>query len=315
MPRRELPRVLVLVGPTASGKTEVALRLAEMLGGEIISADSRQIYTMMDIGTAKPSQADRRRVRHHLVDEIPPDQAFSAGEFGRRGRRIVAEIARRGFVPIVAGGSGLYVRALVDGFFDAPPADPDVRRRLHERLRAEGAGALLAELRSVDPDAASRMLPTNVRRIVRALEVHELTGTPMSRLQQTAVEPAFVPFLAGLAWDRRQLYERINRRVDAMLAQGFLDEVRGLQAAGYSPDLNALQTVGYKEAFAHLEGSVPYDRMVELMKMNTRRFAKRQLTWFRPDRRIRWFRASAADDLPRIAADIAGAFGTEGSDE
>lgn len=296
--------VLVLVGPTCSGKSVVAIDLANALNGEILSADSRQLYKWMDIGTAKPPQDVLRSVPHHFVDELDPTRDFNAGEFSMRGREIVEEIFSRGKVPIVVGGSGLYVQALVDGFFEGPSASPSLREQLYGRLEHEGAESMLEELRRIDPVAASTMLPSNTRRIVRALEVFRLTGSRISDLQKTIIEPSFQPVFAGLQWERRILYERINRRVDEMLRQGLLHEVRSLRARGYTASLNALQTTGYIEAFQYLDGSISFDRMVELIKRNTRRYAKRQLTWFRYDERIRWFGMEGEADVPEVALAI-----------
>jgi len=293
--------VLCIVGPTASGKTNLALLIAQRLHGEIISADSRQVYKYLDIGTAKPTQQQLRQVKHHFVDELNPDECFNAGDFGRKGREIIEKLFRAKKVPMVVGGSGLYIRSLIDGFFEGPSANNDVRQRLYSRLHAEGADKLLSELRRVDPASASKMLPTNTRRIVRALEVFELTGIPISKLHEQKIRIDFSPLMIGLQWDRKLLYERINRRVDAMLEMGFLDEVRRLLDMGYSEPTNSLQTVGYQEAISHLRGKIDYDTMVELIKRNTRRFAKRQLTWFRADKRIQWMPIADEKDLPSIA--------------
>jgi len=297
-------KVLVLVGPTASGKTLVSLSLARRLNGEIISADSRQIYRRLDIGTAKVSPADRESVRHLFVDELEPDQDFNAGEFGKCGRTAIDDIIARRKVPIVVGGSGLYVQALIDGFFDGPAADPSVRSALYRRAREEGNEALLEELRRLDPEAARRMLPANIRRIVRALEVVHLTGVPISEYQRQRIEINFIPVFCGLKWERSLLYRRIDERVDRMLADGFIDEVRNLERSGFPSELNALQTVGYKEVFEFLKGNLSYDEMVQLIKRNSRRYAKRQLTWFRRDRRIRWFDVRDETDLPAVASSI-----------
>ncbi|MGA9365446.1 MAG: tRNA (adenosine(37)-N6)-dimethylallyltransferase MiaA [Bacteroidota bacterium] len=292
--------VLCIVGPTASGKTNLALLVAKQLHGEIISADSRQVYKHLDIGTAKPTREQLREVRHHFIDKLEPNENFSAGEFGKKGREIIDDLFRSKKVPIVVGGSGLYVRSLIDGFFEGPSGDNDVRQRLNDRLRDEGAEALLAELGRVDPVSASQMLASNMRRIIRALEVFELTGVPISNLHQQKIKIDFVPLMIGLQWDRKVLYERINRRVDAMLENGFLDEVRRLLGLGYSESTNSLQTVGYQEAILHLRGEIDYHTMVELIKRNTRRFAKRQLTWFRADKRIQWIPITDERDLSAV---------------
>lgn len=296
--------VLCIVGPTASGKTSVAILVAKALRGEIISADSRQVYKYLDIGTAKPTLEERRQVKHYFIDVLEPDAEFNAGEFGKRGRRIIESIFRRNKTPIVVGGSGLYLQSLIDGFFEGPSKDNEVRERLYQQLQKEGAEALLERLRRIDPATASKMLPTNIRRIIRALEVYELTGTPLSKLHQQKIEINFTPLLVGLGWERRDLYARIDQRVDTMLKNGLLNEVRRLKEMGYSEKLNSLQTVGYQEAFRHLRGEIDYETMVELIKRNSRRFAKRQLTWFRRDNRIHWFSVSNEVELPSVAEGI-----------
>ncbi len=300
-----LPKILCIVGPTASGKTALALEIARRLNGEILSADSRQIYKHLTIGTAKPSPAELRSIPHHFIDILEPNVHFSAGDFAEQGRRTITDLIIRGKIPIIAGGTGLYVEALVDGLFDGPPIQPAIRSVLEARMEAEGGGRLLEELRAVDPEAAARMLPTNTRRIIRALEVYQATGIPLTvhhQRQQRAelYDASFV----GIEWERKLLYERINRRVDSMLESGFLDEVRMLLELGFDERLKSLQTVGYKEAFAFLRHEISLDRMVELMKQNTRRFAKRQLTWFRPDDRIRWVRVSREEDIMDAAGSI-----------
>ncbi|MBI4810144.1 MAG: tRNA (adenosine(37)-N6)-dimethylallyltransferase MiaA [Ignavibacteriales bacterium] len=297
-------QLLVLVGPTASGKTPISLSIAERLNGEIISADSRQVYKFMDIGTAKPTRDERKRVRHYFVDEILPDREFNAGEFGKKGRLIIDEIIQRGKTPIVVGGSGLYIQALVDGFFDGPSADQTIRHQLTQRMKEIGAEKLLEELKRIDPIAAASMLPSNTRRIIRALEVYKITGMPISELHKSRFTINFSAVFVGLHWERQELYERINRRVDYMLEKGLIDEVKNLQERGYSSGLNALQTVGYKEVFDYLQGKNNYMRMVELIKQNSRRYAKRQLTWFKRDKRIKWFDVQSDKNFPLVAASI-----------
>jgi tRNA dimethylallyltransferase len=299
------PTILVLVGPTASGKSEVAMSLAADLEGEIVSADSRQVYKLLDIGTAKPSAGDRRRIRHHFVDELLPDQGFNAGEFGLRGRERIDQILRRHRLPIVVGGSGLYVQSLIDGFFEGPGADQEYRAFLERRLGTEGVAALIGTLKEIDPEAASRIDPTKPRRIIRALEVFHLTGKRLSELhREKRVAIHFQTAMYGLDWPRPLLYQRINARCDAMLQKGLLKEVEDLEQKGYTDDLNALNTVGYAEAFAYRRGEISYDELVRLFKQNTRRYAKRQLTWFRRDRRISWIGVKGPSGLKDAAKEI-----------
>lgn len=300
-----LPTILAIVGPTASGKTSLAIEIARRYPSEIVSADSRQVYRLLDIGTGKPTPAELSLVKHHFVGELLPDRHFNAGEFGIEGRRIIGQIVERKKLPLVVGGTGLYVRALIDGLFPGPGRETELREELEEHLETEGAGKLLEELKKVDPKSAARMLPSNKRRIVRALEVYYATGRSISEHHdQQKPEQYFNAVLVALRWERNALYERINARVDRMLAAGFLDEVKALQALGYDDRYKSLQTVGYKEAFAFLRGEIAHARMVELMKQSTRRFAKRQLTWFRKDERIRWFDIREDSQIPLIAAEI-----------
>lgn len=303
-------KVLFIVGPTASGKSKVGFEIAKNMSGEIISADSRQNYKFMDIGTAKPSKQELSEVKHHFINELLPDQNYNAGEYGIRARERIDNLLHRGKNPIVVGGSGLYIQALVDGFFDGPSADNKIRENLEKRMEIEGAEALLEELSKIDPKAASKMLPTNTRRIIRALEVYQITGFPISDLQKENLEPKYKPIMVGISWERRLLYERINKRVDWMLQNGLLKEVKQLIEKGYTSNLNALQTVGYQEVFKYLDDKLTYDEMVRLIKQNSRRYAKRQLTWFRRDERIKWFEAHNEDDLLTLSRNILNYFHT-----
>ena len=288
-----LSKVLVVVGPTASGKTTTAIELAKRLNGEIISADSRQIYKHLDIGTAKPTTEQLASAKHYFVDELLPDQDFSAGEFGERGREIINCILSKNKTPIVVGGSGLYVQSLIDGFFEGPGADKEFREMLERRVATGELPHMIEELRTVDPLSAMKIDPTKPRRIIRALEVFHITGKPLSQHhQESRIQINFRPIQFGLDWERKILYDRINRRCEEMINAGLLNEVEHLEELGYTPQqghaLNALNTVGYAEAFAYRSGSVSYEEMMRLFKQNSRRYAKRQLTWFRKDKRIHW---------------------------
>ncbi len=299
-----VPQALVIAGPTAAGKTEVALALAHRLPAEIVSADSRQIYRGMDIGTAKPSAAQLGQVPHHFIDIRNPDEWYTAGEYGRAARGVVGEIMRRGKTPIVVGGSGFYLQALLEGFSVALPSDLRLRAQLQQRLQDEGAPALHRELAQIDPAAAARLHPHDGHRIVRALEVHRLSGVTLTELQQRASEPpAFRYRFFCLTLERHRLYARINRRVLGMLEAGLLEECRQLLARGYSPHLNALQTVGYQEAFQFLNGEISHEEMVTLIQRHTRQYAKRQLTWFRRRPHCEWLEIQESD-LPERASEL-----------
>ncbi len=301
-------QIVAIVGPTASGKSAVGLSLARLLGGEIVSADSRQVYRHLDIGTAKPTTAERAEVRHHFIDVVDPDQEFNAGMFGEQGRGAIEAIFQRGNVPMVVGGSGLYVRSLIDGLFDGPGADTGFREVMEERVKRGELPLLVEELLAIDPVAARTIDPTKPRRVIRALEVFHSTGRPLSSVKQER-KPA-IPFEAkqvGLLHEREELYRRINTRVEAMLEAGLVDEVVGLQRRGYSRHLNALNTVGYAEVFSRLAGEITDDEMRRLIQRNSRRYAKRQMTWFSADKRISWFPASS----DRLMALVLEHFGME----
>lgn len=299
------PLVLAVVGPTASGKTTVSLLLAERLSAEVVSADSRQIYKHLDIGTAKPTRADRRRVKHYFVDILEPHQEYSAGQFGQEARRVIEKVLKRGRLPILVGGSGLYVKSVIDGLFEGPGKDPVVRARLEEQLDHEGVEGLFETLKKVDPAAAAKMTEVKRRQVIRALEVYYITGKPISEFHaEQETKPRFKAIQVGLKWGREELYERISQRVDRMISDGLVDEVRGLRIKGYDRRLNALNTVGYKEVFDYLERLRNLGDTIALIKQNTRRFAKRQLTWFRADKRIRWVPMSRTKTLSDAAREI-----------
>ncbi|MCL4854527.1 MAG: tRNA (adenosine(37)-N6)-dimethylallyltransferase MiaA [Bryobacteraceae bacterium] len=282
--------VLAVVGPTASGKTALAVELAERLGTEIISADSMQVYAGMEIGTAAPTPEDRARVTHHLVGFLKPDQPCSAGDFERLARPIVESLNRYGKIAVVVGGSGLYVSALIDGLFEGPPANDAIREHLHYEAEKHGVAPLFERLQDTDPAYADLIQPNDLRRIVRALEVHEVTGRTLTSFHQEHQQQGATLNAVQIAIDlpRDVLYRRIDLRVDRMLANGFVDEVQQLLDAGYRDAIERLRSLGYRDFAAYLEGHGTFEDARESMKRNTRRFAKRQLTWFRADPRIHW---------------------------
>ena len=305
-----MPPLLFLVGPTASGKTTVALEIARRLPIEIISLDSMSVYRGMDIGTAKPSARERAAVPHHLIDVAEPTEPFSVGRYLLEAQAVMADLDSRSKRPLFVGGTPLYLKALVSGLFDGPPADADFRARLAERAKAEGVAKLHEELAGVDAAAARRIHPNDLKRIVRALEVYHATGTPLSD-QQTQWSQAVVRQdvrIAGLAWDRAVLYERIERRVDRMFAEGLVEEVRGLVEKYGRLGREASQALGYKEVLAYLAHGGNLDETIALVKRNTRRMAKRQLTWFRSFGEIRWFEMTQATAAQEVASDVAAYF-------
>ena len=283
-------RLICLLGPTAVGKTEIAIQLAHRLDAEIISVDSRQIYRQMDIGTAKPTLEEQQQARHHLIDCADISQPFSVADYQGLADTAITDIQSRGKRVLLVGGAGLYFRAVVDGLFEGPGADPVLRERLEGEAAQHGADVLHERLRACDPASANRIHPNNIVRVIRALEVYELTGTPMSEHQQQwHPEKQRYPFIAFcLTMPRARLYRRIEQRVDVMLANGLVAEVGSLLGAGYARDTVALQSFGYRELIAYLDGKCTYVEAITQLKQNTRRFAKRQLTWFRKDTRLEW---------------------------
>lgn len=284
------PKILVICGPTASGKSELALRLAEKLDGEIINADSMQVYRGLDIGTAKASAEERARIPHHLIDIVRPDQPFSAADFATAADAAIRDVCSRGKRPIVVGGTGLYIRALLQGLVDSPGDGGEIRQTLRTQAQELGNDAMLEELRQVDPQLAEHMHPNNLVRIIRALEVFRTTGIPLSRYQQEHAfsDQRYHSLQIGICVERPLLYSRIDQRVNQMLAQGLLQEVQDLLSAGYDPETKAMRAIGYKEMTAHLAGEYDQDEAVRLIKRNTRHYAKRQLTWFNADKDILW---------------------------
>ena len=281
--------VIVIVGPTASGKTETGLKLAEKLQSEIISADSRQIFKFLSIGTAKPTREELKKIKHHFVDFLNPDEYFNAAMFEREALKIIEQLFNQGKTPIVVGGSGLYIRALIDGIIDKGELNIPLRNQLLRERKEFGNEFIYNKLKALDPKAAATMLPQNWKRVIRAIEVFEETGKSIIEIQKEYSRKVDFDFRQfGLLWKREKLYERIEKRVDSMIENNLVSEVKDVLKRGFSPQLNSLNTVGYKEIIAYLNGEYPLERAVELIKRNTRRFAKRQITWFKRDERIDW---------------------------
>ncbi len=294
------PRLIVIVGPTGAGKTRLALALAAHTGGEVISADSQQVYRGMDIGTGKASAAERARVVHHLLDILRPDEEMTAARFVELGDRAIAEVAARGKPVIVCGGTGLYVRALLLGLFEGPPASPEVRAT----LAALGREAQHAELSRVDPVAAARIDRNDEKRMIRALEVYRLTGETMTahqaRHDHRSLPQRYEAIVIGLSPPREALYAAIDARVDAMVEAGLAAEVAALREAGYRPPLRSQQAIGYAELHDAADGRVEHARAIELIKRNSRHYARRQLSWYRNDATITWYPSAADVDLAML---------------
>jgi len=300
---KEKPRLIVVMGPTAVGKTRTAIALAKFCNGEIVSADSMQVYRHMDIGTAKPTPAEQGQVRHHLIDIVDPDEPFNAASFMERARAAIADLHRRGKGIVVTGGTGLYIRALLGGLFDGPGADEALRRSYAAILEREGKPGLYEILKTKDSRAAAIIHPNDAARTVRALEVLELTGVSIVDQQQDhgfAQRPYSV-LKIGLRMERPRLYERIETRTDQMMAQGFLEEVQCLLDMGFSEDLKPMQARGYRQLVRVLKGTLDLEEAVNSIKRETRHYAKRQLTWFGADPEISWFDAGDREGILQSA--------------
>lgn len=283
-------KLIVIIGPTAVGKTKLSVELARKLNGEIISGDSMQIYRGMDIGTAKIKPEEMNGVPHHLIDIKEPDESFSAAEFQARGRQLVEEIHNRNRMPVVAGGTGLYIQSLIyDYHFSELPSHPEIRQKLEELAEQQGINALYEELERLDPESAKKIHPNNTRRVIRALEVYHSSGKTMTQYQENQDdELIYEVALIGLTAEREVLYNRINARVDEMMDNGLLEEVASLYNKGIK-DCQSIQAIGYKELYSYLEGKTTLNEAVEQLKQNSRRYAKRQLTWFRNKMDVEWF--------------------------
>jgi len=297
-----LPQLVLITGPTATGKTALALELAPRYHAEIVSADSRQVYRYLDIGTAKPSPAERAAVPHHLLDVVDPDERFDSARFRTLARAAIQDIMRRGKRVFVVGGSGLYLRALTRGLFAGPAADPQLRARLYDQERQAGRGFLHRWLCQVDPAVAARLHPHDTVRVIRALEVFLLSGTPMSQWQRAHGyrERQFSTLMIGLVADRETLARRIAHRCCQMIQEGLVDEVRRLWAQGYGPELPPLRTIGYAQIGAMLQGRYTLAEAVAEICKETRRLAKRQLTWLRAEPEVRWCPAAQAREVAKM---------------
>ncbi len=294
--------MIAVVGPTGSGKTALALELAERLGGEILNTDSLQVYRYLDIGTAKPGADERARAAHHLLDVVDPDQPFSAADYVRHARPILARLRAQGRVAILCGGTGLYFRALTEGMSEVPDISQAVREAVADRVARQGAPAGHAELARLDPERAAQLHPNDTARVRRALEVVLATGTPLSVYHARPVADAATPILhVGLSWNRAELYARLDSRVLEMLAAGWIDEVSRVLGMGFAPHLKPLCAIGYREIVEHLLEQRDMDTLAPAIQQRTRNYAKRQLTWFRHQTAVRWFPADAMDRVVQEA--------------
>ncbi len=303
-----LPRkpIVVLLGPTAVGKSALAVQLARVLGTEVLAADSRQVYRGMDIATDKPSMQERNGIPHGLIDVVNPDEPFNAGLYRRAADREIARLHGEGKLPLIVGGTGLYIRALVGGLCEGPGADPAIRAALREEVEHLGAEALHRRLAGLDPVAAARLHPNDRVKVMRALEVHAQTGRPLSALQAQHgfATRSYAALLIGLQRERDDLYARIEGRIEMMLARGVVEEAKQLLAWGYDRQLGSMKGLGYKQLVGYLAGEYDYEEAVRRLKRDTRHFAKRQLTWFRKEPGITWLSLAPTVEAPVLLATV-----------
>ena len=295
----ELPKIIILTGPTCSGKSALAIEIAQVLGGEIINADSMQVYSGMDIGTAKLSISERKTIPHHLIDIIFPDQDYNAALFRLNAFSVIEKLHSKNKVVIIAGGTGLYIKALTGGLFDCPPGDPKIRQRLLEDYEKEGLPFLYKKLSDLDIKAANNINKMDKVRIIRALEVIYITGKQFSGFirEHGFSDRKFNSLKLCIDTKREELYDKINRRTASMFDSGLVKEVEGLLKMGYSPELKPMQAFSYKHVTAYLQGKEDLDGTIRLIQRDTRRYAKRQLTWFRADPEISWVKAADKKDI------------------
>ena len=300
--------LVALVGPTAVGKSHVAILVAKALETEVLTADSRQVYRGMDIGTDKPTAAERQGVPHRLIDLVDPDQPFNTGEFRRHALAEIARLHHEGKLPLLVGGTGLYVRTVLRGLWEGPPADWEFRRNLEQEAAAKGADWLYRRLVQVDPESARRLHPNDRVKIVRALEVHHLLGRPLSEehKRHAFAEMPFAPLLIGLTRERTALYRRVDDRVELELARGLVEETKRLMDRGYGRLLGSMKGLGYKQMAGYLAGGYDYDEAVRRLKRDTRRFAKRQMTWFRKEPGLQWLSIEDTESPAQVAERIVG---------
>ena len=298
-------KLLVIIGPTAVGKTKLSIEMAKRYHGEIISGDSMQIYRGMDIGTAKIKTDEMEGVPHHLIDIRDPDESFSVAEFQQLVRAKIREIAQKGKLPIIVGGTGLYIQSVIyDYQFSDAAADEEFRHKLEERAKDIGNEALYQELKKLDPESAEQIHPNNVRRVIRAFEIYHCTGKTMSEYQKVQTpDLLYRTALVGLTMEREMLYNRINERVEMMMEEGLLDEVKGLYEKGLRA-CQSIQAIGYKEIYEYLDSRMTLDAAVENLKQNSRRYAKRQLTWFRNKMDVQWFDMSDVQNFTKKITEI-----------
>jgi len=308
---RVKPRLVILLGPTGAGKSALAIELAEAFGGEILNADSMQVYRYMDIGTAKPTPQEQQRVKHHLLDIVFPDQPFHAGLYRTLGRKTVDRLYRNHTPVFVVGGTGLYIKVLTQGLFASPKVDPSIRKRLKEEAEEKGGGLLHERLKKVDPEVASRIHANDLFRTIRALEVFESTGFPISffREQHRFGDRPYLTLKIGLEMEREKLYRRIEERVERMIEREFLKEVDALLQMGYGPELKPMQSLGYKQMVQFLLKRLGWDEAVRQMKRDTRHYAKRQWTWFKSDPEVFWHDGSV--DRKKIFSEVRSFLGEE----
>jgi len=299
MTRKKKIDIIIICGPTGIGKTSAAIKIAEEFKGEVISADSMQIYKYMDIGTAKPTLKEQMAVKHHMIDIVEPNQHFDAAKFSDLSHGIISKLNKEGKLSVVAGGTGLYIKALVYGLFQSEKVFPGIKKRLQDEASIYGASFLHKRLKNIDPETAKKLHQNDTSRIIRAIEVFEGTGKRISEQQRKHgfAEKQFRVLSIGLNMERDKLYRRINRRVDQMIELGFIKEIKSLLAMGFAENLQSMQSIGYRHLVNFLKKNSSWEETLETFKRDTRRYAKRQLTWFNADPKIQWLEPERLEDM------------------